>query len=876
MKLIKRIMSVLLILTMSAVVNVFAKEDIGDDYETSMEFLTAANIIRNYTDDDLQKKISRIEFAKIIAGIVFPDDNYYWLSEKEYADVVSEYKAVTSALAEQKIMLGYDDDTFAPEEMITYNEALKALVSLVGYDHKAISAGGYPNGYMSCASDIGILKNFKNRTNHELTLGEISRLIENTLKIDIITITFNGNKASYSSSDGENLLKRKFDIYEAEGLMKATEFTNIYGGEYAGKNSVRIDEYSYEINDTAFESYLGHQIKFYYKAAKENSEDRILVSVKDNKNLETVSFTTNEITDFSDRTYRYCRDNEKNEQKAKLVDNAIVLYNYRPSNTKSDNELYMPDEGKIELIDNDGDGKFDVVFIWEYETYVVDDVSAESETVHDYYGKESLDLDPDKIDYTIIKNGEKINLNDIEQWNVLSVAKSDDNNPYMTIVVSDTRVTGAASSFSEDYITIDGTEYRLSSVFSQKRNVSQTFDYYLDSIGCIAVYDKNSGSEYIYHGIITGYRIVDETSDDPPELKVFNEEGVMTWYKAAKKITFDGLKGQKSTDVFNRENISVIIDDEGIIPQMIAYKINKRGEINYIDTIEPGENEDEECLNQSKFYPTKSGYQYMLLGHSWNDEIAMANGLTIFKAPADKEGNIYRGLKYEKYYAVQQWGVWNNPFYDHYDIYPVRFFNINESQVADLMVWYVPVDGSDAHFNTLMMVKGVENVLNEDEEVVLQLVGWSKGVEEKFIVESGREELVQNLKAGEVIQYALNKSGEIMAIKNLVNPLEDKYMISSTVASARTRCLFGVITSVDRDNNVIIVKYNRDEKGQLSGPGIVNVLNGESGNKGVVLKYNSKTNKMEKGTWSDLKVGQEVVLDKNETAVRSVTILEKK
>ncbi len=876
---IKKIISVLLMAAVLPQTGVFAEKTA--DYSESINFLSAAHVLENYTRDDSEKSISRIEFAKLLARIVYPDNNYYWQEERAYEDVAAEYKAIVSALAEQKIMLGYDEATFAPEQPITYNEALKALVSMVGYDYNAESSGGYPNGYVSCASDIGILKGMSDRSNHELTLGEIALLIKNALKVDIMTMNIDGSGASYSTEKGENLLKTKLGMYEGEGILKANEFSDIYGDKFAGKNSVVIGDYSYEISDKSFEKYLGHKIEFYYTADDKDSADRKLVSVSDAKNVETLSIKSNEITDFADRAYSYTLDGETRDRRAKISDDALVLYNYRVPKTKSGEDLYLPQEGKIDMVDNDGDGKYDVVFVWDYETYVVNSVSAESYMIDDYYGKPALDLDPDETDYIITKNGEEIGLDKLEKWNVLSVARSEDDDPYITIAVSDTRVTASAG-FSDDEVTLDGKEYKLSSAFTQARKSGETLDWYLDFLGYVVVYDKNSTSDYIHHGIIVGYRIEDDAPELPPDLKIFNEDGVMTWYKTNKKIKLDGVSGLKSSELFDRESPNVLIDENGIIPQMIAYCLNNNGEINYIDTVEKGVGEDDETLNQSDFKPTRSGWQYMLLGHTWSDEIALALNTVIFRTPSDSTGNILRGAQYDKYYEIRPFNVWMNPFYDHYDIYPVRFFNINKSQVSDLMIWYVPVDGSDAEFTRgLFMVKSVDSALNDENEEVVRLNGWMRGEEKSVILETGREALVDGLKAGQIIQYALNKSDEVMAITKILDPSETAadgkpgYMISSTVPYATTRCLYGEITSIDRDNNVIVVNYKFDDEGKLSGKGIVNVLNGESGNNGVVVKYNAKTNKIEKGAWSDLQVGQAVILDKCETAVRSVTILEK-
>lgn len=875
MKKLNKFLCLILMLVMSAT-SVFAEEE-GNTYADSVDFLMAIDVFDNHTAADAVNEITRIEFATVIAGIVFPSENYVWSEEKLYTDVMAEYKAIVSALAEQKIMLGYDPYTFKPDQAITLNEALKTLVSLTGYDYQAIAGGGYPHGYINTASSVGILKNFPNRADRSLTLGEAAKLIENALSVDIMTMSIGSNGVNYSSTEDENLLKRNLDIYEGEGLFKANEYTNIYGGSNAPLNAVIIGEDTYDIKNTNLDAYLGHYVEFYYRAEGENAADRELVYVADDKKVSTLTITSAEITDFESGRYTYCYVNESKGRKADIADGALILYNYRLAEEKSGDELYLPEVGKVELIDNDGDEKYDVVFIWDYETYVVNDVSADTYMIGDYYGQEALDLDPDDVDSRIIKDDVIVDLTAVEKWNVLSVAKSEGENPYITVIVSNKRVTGDVNKFDSEYITIDGKEYKRSPVFNQKINHGQTFDYYLDFLGYVAVYDKNSGSDYVTNGILVRYKLVDEFLDTPPELLIFTEDGVMNWYPAAEKLTFDGIRGVKAADMFDRTKPNVIINNEGIIPQMIGFKLNKNGEVSFIDTVDKGSNEDEDSLNQTKFYPSRSGYQYMLLGHTWSDEIAMANGLTIFKVPADNQGNIYKGMEYDKYYATQQWGAWWNPFYDHYDTYPVRFFNVNEAQVSDLMIWYTPVDGSDAKFGPMIVVKSIGEAINEDEMTVLELTGWIKGAEvKKYIFEEGKENLADGIKAGDIVQVAENNDGEIMALSKFLSPSTDDYMISSTVPYATIRILYGEITAIDRDHGVVVVSYQKNPDGSWVTPGIVNVLVGESGNDGAVMKYNPMTNKMEKGNHSELKLGQKVIFEKNETAVRSIVLFEER
>lgn len=867
----KRILFLFLILMLSINYPALANED-SVDYSKSIEFLTAVGVLDNYTAADTENEMSRIEFASVISKIAFPDCNYACSTEMVYTDVDKEYEDILVPLAEQKIMRGYDEYTFKPEQTITYTEALKVLVTLTGYDYQAVSSGGYPNGYLLTASSVGILKNFNNLYDHGLRLGEAARLIENALKIDVVYMDVGDEGTVYASEKGENLLKRKFDIYEGEGLFRANENTDVYGGEFTPENSVVIGNGTYEITNNDFESYLGHNVEFYYKLNKDDTAE-VLYMTNGNK-VSAISVKSYELTGYYDRQYSYYPENGSHEKKAYISKNAAVLYNYRLPISKKGEELYLPEVGEIELIDNDGDKEYDVVFIWDYETYVIESISAESYIISDYYKKDSLELDPDKVDSRIVLDGAETGIGALEKWNVLSVAKSEGDSPFITVIASDDMITGSVTSVGDGYISIDGTRHNISPALNQKVSAGQTFDFYLDYLGYVAVYDKNSSADYIYRGILIRYFMTEDFEDTAPDIMIFTEEGEMTRYPVAERISFDGRTGTKSVELLNKNNPSVIIDDKGIIPQMIFYKLNKEGQVSFIDTVDKGANEDDDSLNQSRFFPSRSGNGYQLMGHSWNEEIAMANGLIIFKVPSDGDGNIYRGKDYDKYYGVQTWGPWYQPFYDHYDTYTVRFFNVKEAQTSDLMIWYIGVDGSDPISEKILLIEDIGPVLSPENEVVMQLSGWDwSDVSKKYIIEEEKQNLGEGIKSGDVVLCGFNNDGEVMTIEKLLTPDTDDFGMSNT-SILDERIIYGIITEINRTHGVILVSTEIKADGTWKKPGVVCVLNGEGDYKGQVLKYNAHTNQMEKGTREELTVGQRVVVNKESSAVRSVFVLE--
>ena len=56
---------------------------------------------------------------------------------------------------------GIGNGMFGPEDPVTYEQAVKMIVSALGYDLVANNKGGYPTGYLAVASSEGITKTSK-------------------------------------------------------------------------------------------------------------------------------------------------------------------------------------------------------------------------------------------------------------------------------------------------------------------------------------------------------------------------------------------------------------------------------------------------------------------------------------------------------------------------------------------------------------------------------------------------------------------------------------------------------------------------------------------------------------------------------------------
>ena len=122
--------------------------------------LSALNIISGYEDGDFKpdNKVTRAEFCALISRTLGMGDAGNNKVRTNFTDVPYEHWAsgyVNTALG-AGLINGVGDDRFEPEEEVTYEQAVKIIVSALGYVPLAEEIGGYPNGYMLVGNQAGV------------------------------------------------------------------------------------------------------------------------------------------------------------------------------------------------------------------------------------------------------------------------------------------------------------------------------------------------------------------------------------------------------------------------------------------------------------------------------------------------------------------------------------------------------------------------------------------------------------------------------------------------------------------------------------------------------------------------------------------------
>lgn len=217
----KKIITVVVAILLCAYTTAFAYNDIYDvDVKNAVETLSTFNIINGYDDGSFKpnNNITRAEFAKIIT-IAMRLENIIPTEEEIFEDVEDEawYKNYIYVSKTAGIINGTSNTTFEPNSNITYEQAIKMIVASLGYNKEAQENGGYPNGYLTMANNLGITSNISFENNKFATREDVALMVYNALNSKFYYIVFDGESIERMEADITlyELHKNAFEINEA-------------------------------------------------------------------------------------------------------------------------------------------------------------------------------------------------------------------------------------------------------------------------------------------------------------------------------------------------------------------------------------------------------------------------------------------------------------------------------------------------------------------------------------------------------------------------------------------------------------------------------------------------------------------------------------
>ena len=442
--------------------------------------------------------------------------------------------------------------------------------------------------------------------------------------------------------------------------------------------------------------------------------------------------------DFSQIEY----DNGNSTKTVRLNPALIVIYNGQNYKEYTVEDL-MPKCGKLVCMDNDGDSKYDIVYVYSYDTVVVKNVSEAYQKITNLYSVPEevsvLDLSDTSIDVRIYSDGKEASFSSILANNILSIAQSKGDDKIVTIYISKETVNGEFSSVdaSEKTAIIKETEYRVNEAYYDAvaagdpvdtMSVGSVYTCYLDAFGNIAFVkrDERDGYEYAFLLKQKWNRI-----EDTAKLRLLNSDG--DWEDAyyAEKVKLNSESRQDAEVIYD------LLGRDRIEPQLIMIKRDDEGKIKAIKT----------AIVSSKYDPnnftlaqaTEFEKSYWSQDSSFNCRHYVKYDAMVFIKPSQAADQLN-----EDKYALVSAG-----FFSGDRTYKYLAYNIDEFGFPDAFVVSASTPGAE----TTIYVNKIMTMLNGDEETVRAVVGNLEGLENMTVQIS--PDFKDPISVGDVIEVAL-------------------------------------------------------------------------------------------------------------------------
>lgn len=463
----------------------------------------------------------------------------------------------------------YFTDNNSETKTLNFNEALIVMMDLTGYASFAKENGGSESDYYNTALRYGLLDDVNlSDAKNKLTAEQYLKMVHNALTVKLVSYDY----SNYKISKDDTLLNSFLKLEKVEGIVNANSYSALNGLGNAGKDRIRIGNKNYSVEKIKdSDEYLG-----FYVIAYVNDDNKIVSLSVDNDMNKMMDFDNSSELEESSSKQTFIYYNDAGKKKTLNVDKyADLMYNYSPV-TAYTSDFYTIENGTIKLIDNDGDGKYDVVIKKEYNSFKPLSKSDFYYTVTDRLGNvyDIGELLRDESYHGIRDiNGNPCTYDDIKvSGNVSVLTKKNSNVVTEIIVFDDIKYEGEYEAYysSDDEYQIGDRKFKMGHIYSLLNkgkfpyNLGANVLVYLDPMGKI-IDAETTTAEYKYAWLVD---ITEEAKK--VEFKIFTQDDKMMTYEADKKIKINEKKIESSEIMSKNE----LYGNGKVREQLIKYKLN--------------------------------------------------------------------------------------------------------------------------------------------------------------------------------------------------------------------------------------------------------------------------------------------------------------
>ena len=743
-------------------------------YNSLVAKLIAFDLWEN-RDGEYVTKVTRGEYADILAKLYQAG---FRADVQSFSDVPPEqdYYNEIEFLHSLGIISGGEDGTYQPDELISYADAVVMLVRVMGYEEYAQPLGAYPANYMLTARRMDLIDGVSEQAEADtLNRMDVVEMLDFLLDAYIAQTGYeNPDGAVYYavSRNSKTLLQSVRNIRYEAGIVKAAGRDYIDGGKELAEGAVLVGETLYAESGVDARPWLGYHVDCYYKP---DGQERKLVFLEAEENANQVlTLEEEQIKTCRDGRIEYLMKGSTNSSSAVIAAKTVKMNGFAPEPFE---DIDLLSAQQATLIDNNQDGRYDVVFVDRYRICVSSGASEDAGKIYDYYKKSAISVEFDDPDTTLTDiSGNPVDAYYIKDKSVLGIGtnKAGDKT---RVVISNDKVTGTVNrtydleNYEDARVVVEEKSYRISSnaidfLVDETIEPGGAYLFYLDHKGRIAGFDKQSstGREY---GYLIGVA-KSGTLDVKTSFKIYSYTYGMREYAAADKVEIDGrksIKNEEITGVLERAVKSLNskmagLDDRyqqpselyhgGVlyVRQPVWYLLNDDGKVKMIDTPLCGEDEDTDkrntCFGRSsmtlyddfvrrnqaeQINPGGTFFRNVsVISSDRGNSIGVAGGVKIFLVPNSNDFDVINdedNYDRAKIGYIQAWKSYPESVTDGQPANRLEAYNVGLDRSCDTMVYYTDLSQKITFDKTtpLTVVTELVEGLNEDGDRVTKLCG---------------------------------------------------------------------------------------------------------------------------------------------------------
>ncbi len=559
-------------------------EDVmGGKYEKPVTLLENLGALKpmSETQFGVNNLLTRGQAAEVILDTFMPDSEYIVEGNLPFADVDENniyYNAISGAYS-LGFIRGGSNAQYRPDDIITKNEFATMVLRAMGYGQHLEVMPSQAAAVTDLTKKLDLFEKISSET-EQLNIGDAAQILYNALMAEYLAVDVINDEGWTYRKSGVPMIEDLYNLKVYEGIVNETRKFNLVGDEKSANHTVRVGETVLNDPKGKLDSYLGKSVSVIVRENTNNAVDLVLLG---DKNV-MVTVAAEDIDEASMTSIVEVNENNKTKN-FRLAGDFDVVYNGEPFTGFKAQDM-MPKTGSVTLLDNNDDGRYDVVFVDEYEAYYVSGSYSDEKSV--------TFIDENRVPHTfdteyltlMSSEGYPATASSLKNGVVAKVFRGKNIGETKIVVYSEVAEKGAIKSVLSDGVVINGKTYKFAFGYS---DLAAT-----PALGKnVSVFVDETGEIFWMHELLdaadTEWQIGFCVSFAEKGLlscelqfKLFTEKGVFVMPYVAERVTVDGQKMKNS-------ELSASLQAGGAFAdffssKLLRFRLNEDGEVVNFDT----------------------------------------------------------------------------------------------------------------------------------------------------------------------------------------------------------------------------------------------------------------------------------------------------